>query len=385
MADRILIVDDDIDTLRLVGLMLQRQGYQILAANHGAQAIALAKKEKPDLILLDVMMPDMDGFEVTRRLRADPETEIIPIIMFTAKTQIDDKVTGFESGADDYLTKPTHPAELLAHVKALLARSKKLRQAAQPAEAVSPRKRGKVIGVLAAKGGLGVTTVALNLGVSLRKQSGQSVVVADFRPGQGSLGIMLGYTRPAGINTLLTMSKNGMGAREVEGQLVSHGSGVRLLLSSPRPADAQQAQTVQQFGEIARHLAYLADYIILDLGPSLPPLTRTVLGHCDQVLVVVEPVPGTIAQTRLLLEDLGKLGFGPGRVDIVLLNRTRSSVQASWTQVQEQLGRKVAVVLSPAPELAYQAENNNAPMVLLQPDSLSAQQYAKLAEVVSST
>ena len=106
MAEKILVVDDDIDTLRLVGLMLQRQGYQIVAASNGQQALQMAHAEKPDLILLDVMMPDMDGYEVTRRLRADTQTNTIPIIMFTAKTQVDDKVTGFEAGADDYLAKP---------------------------------------------------------------------------------------------------------------------------------------------------------------------------------------------------------------------------------------------------------------------------------------
>src|SRR5512147_1612208 len=123
MSEKILIIDDDLDTLRLVGLMLQRQGYQISAATNGSQGLAKAFEERPDLILLDVMMPDMDGYEVTRRLRKNPATLATPILMFTAKTQLDDKVTGFEVGADDYLTKPTHPTELLAHVKALLARA----------------------------------------------------------------------------------------------------------------------------------------------------------------------------------------------------------------------------------------------------------------------
>src|SRR5688572_4374337 len=123
MAERILIVDDDVDTLRLVGIMLQRQGYQIIAASNGTQGLEKALEEKPDLILLDVMMPDMDGYEVTRRLRKNPDTSSTPILMFTAKTQLDDKVTGFEVGADDYLTKPTHPTELQSHVKALLERT----------------------------------------------------------------------------------------------------------------------------------------------------------------------------------------------------------------------------------------------------------------------
>ena len=122
MSEKILIIDDDLDTLRLVGLMLQRQGYQISAATNGQQGLEKAFEEDPDLILLDVMMPDMDGYEVTRRLRQNPSTLETPILMFTAKTQLDDKVIGYEVGANDYLTKPTHPSELQARVKTLLSR-----------------------------------------------------------------------------------------------------------------------------------------------------------------------------------------------------------------------------------------------------------------------
>ena len=122
MTEKILIIDDDVDTLRLVGLMLQRQGYQIVAASNGSQGLAKAFDERPDLILLDVMMPDMDGYEVTRRLRKNPTTATVPILMFTAKTQLDDKVTGFEVGADDYLTKPVNRQELLSALKRWIAR-----------------------------------------------------------------------------------------------------------------------------------------------------------------------------------------------------------------------------------------------------------------------
>ncbi|MDK1118365.1 MAG: response regulator, partial [Anaerolineae bacterium] len=104
MAAKILIIDDDLDTLRLVGLMLKREGYQILEATNGQLGLDRALEDKPNLILLDIMMPDMDGYEVARRLSQDRVTDGIPILMFTAKTQLDDKVAGFEVGADDYLT-----------------------------------------------------------------------------------------------------------------------------------------------------------------------------------------------------------------------------------------------------------------------------------------
>jgi DNA-binding response OmpR family regulator len=124
MPDKILIIDDDVDTLRLVGLILQRDGYQILAAADGPQGLNVAESELPDIILLDVMMPHMDGYEVARQLRANQKTAHIPILIFTARTQIEAKVAGFESGADAYLTKPTHASELQMQVRSLLARSK---------------------------------------------------------------------------------------------------------------------------------------------------------------------------------------------------------------------------------------------------------------------
>ena len=123
MAQKILVVDDELDSVKLIGIMLQRQGYEIVAAQSGAQALVKAETENPDLVILDIMMPDIDGYEVCRQLRTNPATANLPIIMFTAKTLVGDKVTGFQAGADDYLTKPVHPAELASRVKAVLLRS----------------------------------------------------------------------------------------------------------------------------------------------------------------------------------------------------------------------------------------------------------------------
>ena len=123
MSEKILIIDDDLDTLSLVDLMLQRKGYQTAAATNGEQGLLKMQEDIPDLLLLDVMMPGMDGYEVARQVRNNPQTSSIPILMFTAKSQMDDKISGFSAGADDYLTKPTHPSELQEHIQILLSRS----------------------------------------------------------------------------------------------------------------------------------------------------------------------------------------------------------------------------------------------------------------------
>jgi DNA-binding response OmpR family regulator len=118
----ILAADDDEDILQLVSFRLGRSGYRVLQAHDGEEAVALALEHEPDLAVLDVMMPKMDGFEVVRRLRAEEATKSIPIIMLTARAQDSDVQGGFEAGANDYLRKPFSPKELRTRVQALLAR-----------------------------------------------------------------------------------------------------------------------------------------------------------------------------------------------------------------------------------------------------------------------
>ncbi len=114
---RVLVVDDERHIVRLVQVNLERQGYEVLTAYDGVECLEKAKSEQPDLIVLDVMMPRMDGFEALQRLKSDPETSHIPVIMLTARTQDRDVLQGYQYGADLYLTKPFSPMELLSLVR----------------------------------------------------------------------------------------------------------------------------------------------------------------------------------------------------------------------------------------------------------------------------
>ncbi len=120
MAKRILVVDDDLRTLKLVGLILDQRGYDVIAARSGAEGLEKAQAQRPDLIILDVMMPELNGYEVAHQLRSDPATADLPILMLTARAHLDDRLTGFESGADDYVTKPVRRRKLVARVESLL-------------------------------------------------------------------------------------------------------------------------------------------------------------------------------------------------------------------------------------------------------------------------
>jgi DNA-binding response OmpR family regulator len=123
MARTILVVDDEAEMLRLLDYSLTKAGYLVIGAKGGEEALGLARRHSPDLVVLDVMMPGMDGFDVCRRLRADPQTSGILVLMLTARAEEEDRVVGLELGADDYMTKPFGVRELLARVKGLLRRT----------------------------------------------------------------------------------------------------------------------------------------------------------------------------------------------------------------------------------------------------------------------
>jgi DNA-binding response OmpR family regulator len=119
---KILVVEDEQDILQLVKLYLEKEGFRTATAMNGTEALKKVKEEKPALIVLDLMLPEIDGLEVCKRLRSVPDTALLPIIMLTAKAEESDTVIGLELGADDYVTKPFSPKALVARVKALLRR-----------------------------------------------------------------------------------------------------------------------------------------------------------------------------------------------------------------------------------------------------------------------
>ncbi len=381
MAERILVVDDELESVKLIGLMLQRRGYEIIAARSGAQALEKAQTENPDLVILDIMMPDMDGYEVCRRLRADSATANLPIIMFTAKTMVDDKVAGFQAGADDYLTKPVHPDELTSRVEAVLLRSARSRVEEQPPI------RAKILGFLGSKGGVGTTTLAVNVAVALAQgpAKGQQVILADMQSGMAASSIQLGLRRHGGIARLLDEPVERIDARIVEAQLEEHRTGVRILSGQLKPPGVATLVQPDHAEVILQHLGAMADYLLLDLGVSLDETNRRILSSCDHVVVATEPHRVALTLTQALLNEMTmSLNLARHRIGVVLINKAASASTFTRDAIEGLLQHDLAGVITPAPELAFQAAEQGKPMVITQPNSLVAQQFRNVAEYLAN-
>ena len=382
---KILVVDDDLQTVKLVGLVLDRQGYEITAARRGEEALEKARNELPDLIILDVMMPDMNGYEVSRQLRADPETADLPILMFTAKSGVQDKVTGFEAGADDFLTKPIHPKEMVSRVEALLLRSSR----GQPKEkAASPN----CIGFLGCKGGVGTTTLIVNAAVSLatgqvtpaqEREPNQDgpIMVAELRTGMATAALQLGLPQHDGLGAILDRPIGQIDDAFIEAQLDEHQSGLLLLGSRSDPIRTAKRGSAEHAAAVVRHLGATARYLFLDLGVGLDEVNERVLGRCRHVVLAVEPNSIALSLAEELLEEMNKaLKIPRHRISLILIKRSRSAASYTKEEIEEQLGHSLIGMIPPAPELAFESSKQRTPMVLVHLDSLVVRQYRNFAK-----
>jgi len=379
MAYKILIVDDDVDTLKFLRVLLTREGYEVVEAVNGTEALNLAQSIVPNLIVLDIMMPDIDGLQVTRELRSKPLTAHIPILIFTAKNQLEDKVAGYEAGVDLYLAKPIHPLELQANIRTIL------KSADRPKTGPLPAEKGRVIGVVAAKGGLGVSTVALNLAISYKKATNARAIAAELKPGEGSWGIELGLDNKTGLSKLLSLGVPEITSRAISEVLVPTQYGVPILLATNDPRAGVLGANAQQYRAIIDQLAALAEMTFLDIGTSFHPSFDAIVENCNELVLVIDPQPLCINQSRTLLDYLKPQGFGTIKpISIVMVNRARADMSMSMSQIEEVLGMNVMIGIPPSGEQAYYSATKNVPLSLVQPEGILAQQFLQLARQLAS-
>ncbi|MGD2146422.1 MAG: response regulator [Anaerolineae bacterium] len=376
MSKKILVVDDDIETLRLVGLVLERAGHEIIVAVSGEQALEKALTRDPDIVILDIAMPGMDGYEVIRRLRSIRETADLPILVFTAKTEVQDKVAGFEAGADDYVTKPIHPEELRSRVEALLARSSR----AHALEGVSPC---HIVGFLGSKGGIGTTTLAVNAAVALTqgRLRDRRVVLAELRSGMATAALQLGFPHSGGIRPVLEQPADQIQPGLTEAQLDQLSTGLLVLTGETEPIGFAECITPAHAEAIIEHLSAVGDYLLLDLGVGLDEVNRWILRHCRHTVVTLESSQLSLALAEKLLDHMGQSLNIPGhRVSLVLINRSHSTATLTRESIEKRLNDKLMCLIPPAPELAFEAARQGLPMVMVHLDSFVVRQYRTFAD-----
>ena len=360
MGAKILVVDDEPNVLRLIGYALQVEGYEIVTAETGVEALNKVETERPDLVILDIMLPDLSGIEVCQKLRSKTGMIDLPIIMLSARTQVGDKIKGLEAGADEYVTKPVDSDEMVARVSALLDRTRRLRQA----QAVQ---LGKVLGFMGAKGGVGTTTVALNVASVLTRQ-GKSVIAVELRPDYGTFSLQLRKVPDENLGTLPELDPERSNERELSKRLFSYQFGLRILFG-PQKADEFKEIEPDQAKAVIEGLADMADYIVIDLSCYASGAGQAAIRRCDFVALVVEPELTCVMSGKVALELLRSWGVSGGLVGAVVVNRTMVARAMKLHEIRSRLGCEIVGVVPPAAEACIAAQERGVPLAIYEPDS----------------
>jgi pilus assembly protein CpaE len=362
MAAKILVVDDDPNVQRLLQYTLKQEGYEVVIAADGAEGFRLWGAEAPDLILLDVMLPKLDGYQVATKIRTEEgATGHVPIIMLTAEREVEQKVRGLRAGADDYLIKPFHPAELMARIKSLLARF-------APQETLVGRPPlGRVLALYGAKGGVGTTTIAINAAIALHRELGRKVALIDgnLQFGDHRVFLDLGLDKKSIVDLVSAPTIDQDLVRQV---MVKHDSGVDLLLAPPSPETAELV-TQDHMPVILDVLRGLYDYVVIDIDKRLDDINLGILEAADTMFVVMTADLSCLKNVRLVLETIGHLGYEAEKVQLVL-NRSNAFTGINVKNAEGALKRTIDHQIVNEYRGAISALNSGAPFMFTKADSL---------------
>ncbi len=365
--NKILIVDDNLSVLRLLEHTLTKEGYEIITAKNGIEGLKMAAEEAPDLTILDVMLPGMDGFEVCHRLRGEAKTVNIPVLMLSAKGQPVDRETGLRVGADEYLTKPVERLQLLDNVQKLINGRKKVAQ-----------KKAKYIAFFGIRGGAGTSTVIVNTSVAIA-QKGHSVILVDLCPFMCDTGALLGVKPGHTIGELLSDGNDALDRDELEAAITKHSSGVQLLCGQ-QSAEEPYELTNNDAEVLFQELNGLAEYVLIDLPASSTELMGSILKKCDAVGLITGSDAGSLSRVNSVVAQVDKLGVERRKMMVVRVDRNGDGTGAESGEQTSAGDIPIAAIIPSAHEECTEAEARGSPVVLEFPGTPVAAAFNELAD-----
>ena len=368
-GERILFVDDEEQIRKLLSTWLTRHGYEVSIANDGWEALKSIRTKAPDLVITDVNMPNMNGLELTRRLRADHRTARIPVIMLSARKQADDVLTGYAEGADEYVPKPVEMAVLEAKIEVLLRRFR------TTAGDVAVKRGGNVILFVHGKGGVGCTTLAVNAAVALAATTIYRVTLLDLNLEFGNAPMLMNLTSPRTLADLAQSAHEQLDEATFTTYLEQDRSGVRVLAGSDVPERAELV-TVPAVQQAIDHLQKQSDYVLVDAPASFSQQVLAALDVADGVVIVTAAHLPSLKATKQALEVLQKLSF-PLERTVLVVNRT-SAAGVELDHVARFFNRKPDIVV-PYTEACDDAADRGRPLTVLHPESAAAKVIRDLA------
>jgi pilus assembly protein CpaE len=377
---RLLIVDDEKIYQMMVYHAVKSLGFEIEVLGDGATALNAAVANPPDLIISDVMMPGLNGYELVRRLRRNPRFANTPIMILTAQAELSDKLEAFEAGADDFMTKPFEPAELLARLTVLVRRSETLSFVVEQS-GVQPPSRARVIAVHSLRGGVGCSSVAVNLGAALARLTNMPTIVLDLVLTAGQIALMLNAPLRRTWADIARVNPDELDWEALQSIIGKHDGGVHLIAAPTFPTEAELI-TEELFAQAFRILRSKYDFIVVDLPHDFGCFGIQALDAADRIVALMAPELASIRATAAALDTYRKLDYPDSKIKLVI-NWTFEQNALRRKNIEAALKRTIDGALPFSPGLLVDAINTGKPVLYGRPDDKISEALLSLARTLA--
>jgi pilus assembly protein CpaE len=362
---RLLIVEDESIYQKMVFHAVEPLEFEIEVVDSGEKAEAAANRRTPNLIITDVLMPGMNGYELIRRLRRNSRFANTPVLILTGQSELSDKLEAFEAGADDFMTKPFEPAELLARISVLLRRSEALSELQQQSsELLKPK--AQVLAVHSLRGGVGCSSLAINLGIALAKTRSKTALLVDMVLIAGQIALMLNQPLKRTWADIAHVSPEELDWDAIQTIIGKHDSGVHLIAAPTYPSEAELL-TPQLFDKAFHILRANFDYLVVDLPHDFSIPSLYVLDVADWIVALMAPELASVRAVAAALDTYRKLEYSPEKIKLVL-NWMFERKGIRRKNIEMALKWPIELVIPYTQDLFVEAINHGKPLVYDKPD-----------------
>ncbi len=358
---RVLFIDDEPINHELVGHALQPLGCRMDYAETGNSGAAMARSLQPDVIITDVMMPEMNGYDLTRTLRREDQFATTPILILTAQSGLQDKLKAFEAGADDFLTKPFEGQELAARVTALIRRAE-LAKAAHPAP---PTQQAQTIAVHSLRGGTGCSTIAVNVAIGLASLWPRSTALLDLTMTAGQVALMLNMTLRRTWADIAGHSAHELDLELMDSVIGTHESGLQFIAAPTFPAEAERLEGATLAAAL-QLIRSQYSYVVEDLPHDFSEPALQALDGADVIVMVAAPDVASIRAMSAARDTYAKLGYAPEKLKLVLSAPFPHS-SLTKEKIESALGMPVTATIPYIQDVFVDAINLGQPPVYYKP------------------
>ncbi|MBX3059059.1 MAG: response regulator [Anaerolineae bacterium] len=312
---KILIIEDEFPMRYLIEYQLKQNGYEVCLAKDGPDGLRAIAHNRPDVVLLDVMMPGMDGFEVCTQIKNNPETADIPVIFVTASEVLDYRLRAFDVGAAEYMTKPFRAEELVQQITAVIERQHGGQEETEPETAVPETvQAGHVISLFSPKGGVGVTTLTIQLAEAIAIQTERPSVIIDFDLPLGGVAPMLHLFPRHDIVELLKILPEYITLSTIDEFALRHRDNVFIIPAPGRLMNPQTNLPMAAFKQVTDILTAAGYNVLIDTGSHINQYVVDILAGSKLILAITSGQPVANQHLNTFMESADRLGLDSRRI-----------------------------------------------------------------------